>query len=408
MNSGLNHEMYDVIIVGAGASGLLCALECARAGLRTLVLEKDPQPARKILISGNGRCNLTNRFVSPEYYHTDPKLIETALHCFSFEDCKHYFENLGVLLTEEANGRLFPASGKSTAVSESLKTALKEAGAEIRCAQEVVSVRAAAAQFILTTQTKDCFRAKKIVLACGSCAYPQVTGTNSGYTLAQSLGHTIIEPRPVLSGLCLKERALTRLSGIKCQVRTTLTNAPHIQAEGELIFTNYGVNGPAALNISSAVSHALTNGPVPLQINFLAQLKNPHEFLEARLKTFGSRKPKDFFTGLLNEGIINLLIDFTGLRKNVPVNMQSIQRAWQTLIAWPVTVTAMRPWKEAMVAAGGVKVSEINYNTFESNLCPGLFITGELLDVDGKSGGLNLHFAWASAFTAAQAIIKER
>lgn len=408
MNSGSNHPIYDVIIVGAGASGLLCALECARAGLRTLVLEKDPQPARKILVSGNGRCNLTNRYVSPAYYHTDPKLIETVLQHFSFKDCTHYFENLGVLLTEEANGRIFPASGKATAVSEALKTALQEADAEILCAQEVVSVRAAAAQFIVTTQTKDSFRAKKIVLACGSCAYPQVTGTDAGYTLAKSLGHTLIEPRPVLSGLCLKERALTRLSGIKCQVRTTLTNAPHIQAEGELIFTNYGVNGPAALNISSAVSRALANGPVPLQINFFPQLKNPHEFLEARLKTFGHRKPKDFFTGLLNEGIINLLIDFTGLRKNVPVNMQSIQRAWQTLLAWPVTVTVMRPWKEAMVAAGGVKVSEINYNTFESNLCPGLFITGELLDVDGKSGGLNLHFAWASAFTAAQAIIKER
>lgn len=396
--------MYDVIIIGAGASGLICALECARAGLDVLVLEKDPQPARKILVSGNGRCNVTNRNVSPACYHTDPALIKSTLSQFSFQNCWDYFTNLGVLLTEEAQGRVFPASGKSTAISEALKTALKEEEIDIRYATQVTHVRAAAAQFIVTTQQKDAFRAHHLVLACGSCAYPQVTGTESGYKLAQSLGHTLIAPRPVLSGLCLKERALTRLSGIKCQVRTTAKTTPPSSAEGELIFTNYGVNGPAVLNISHPVSCALANGPVNLEINFFPQLTNPEEFFKQRLEHFGTRKPKDFFTGLLNEGIINLLIDFKGLKKNAPMNTQDTKRAFETLTAWPVTVTAMRPWQEAMVAAGGVKVSEINYNTFESRLCPNLFITGELLDVDGKSGGFNLHFAWASGYIAAQTI----
>ena len=248
------------------------------------------------------------------------------------------------------------------------------------------------------------FRAHRVVLACGSCAYPQVTGTNTGYQLAKSLGHTIIPPHPVLSGLCLKERALTRLSGIKCQVRTTAKTTPPASAEGELIFTNYGVNGPAVLNITHAVSCALENGPVPMEINFLPQLKDPKEFFNQRLKQFGGRTPKNFFTGLLQDGIINLLIDFKGLKKNTPLHAQDTQRILDTLLAWPVTVTAMRPWQEAMAAAGGVKVSEINYNTFESRLCPGLFITGELLDVDGQSGGFNLHFAWASGYLAAQTI----
>ena len=402
-----DYELYDVAVVGAGASGLICALECARTGLKTLVLEKDQQPARKVLVSGNGRCNLTNRYVSPDYYRTDPELIKKALSHFSFEDCRAYFENLGVLLTEEAQGRIFPASGKSSAIADALKTALKETNADIRCSQEVVHIRATMAQFILSTHHKDTFHAKNVVLACGSCAYPQVTGTNRGYDLAKALGHTIVPPLPVLSGLCLKERGLTRLSGVKCQVATTAKTIPCAQAQGELIFTNYGVNGPAALNISSAVSRALANGPVQVEINFFPQIKNPQEFFEQRLQQFGDRKPKDFFIGLLHEGIVNLLIDFVGLRKNHPAREQNMQRAFQTLTAWPVTVTAMRPWQEAMAAAGGVKVSEINYNTFESLICPNLYITGELLDVDGKSGGLNLHFAWASGFTAAQAI-KER
>ncbi len=396
--------LYDVAIVGAGASGLVCALECARAGKKTILLEKDALPARKILVSGNGRCNLTNRHVAPACYHADPKLIESALAHFSFEDCRNYFENLGVLLTEEAQGRIFPATGKATAIADALKVALKEAGAELSTGQEVARIQRTQPHFMLTTQKGLTVHAKQAVLACGSCAYPQLTGTNTGYELAKLLGHSIVQPRPVLSGLCLKETALTRLSGIKCQVRTTARTTPLAQAEGELIFTNYGVNGPAALNISQAVSRALEKGPVPVEINFLAALKDPLNFWKTRLQQMSARKPKDFFAGLLHESIANLLIDFAGLRKQVPVGQQSMQRAFETLLAWPVTVTALRPWKEAMVAAGGVKVSEINYNTFESLLCPGLYLTGELLDVDGKSGGFNLHFAWASGFTAAHAL----
>lgn len=400
--------LYDVVVVGAGASGLICGLECARGGLRALILEKDALPARKILVSGNGRCNLTNRYVSPACYHADPKLIESALQYFAFEDCWNYFEDLGVLLTEQEQGRVFPATGKATAVADALKAALKETGAELICGQEVTQIKHTKNDFILTTKQGQSVHAHKLVLACGSCAYPQVTGTNAGYELAKMLGHTIIPPLPVLSGLCLKETALTRLNGIKCQVATTAHTTPTATATGELIFTNYGINGPAALNISQAVSRALKNGPVKVEINFLTQLENPQAFLQARLQKFATRKPKDFFAGLIHESLANLLIDFTGLRKQIPVGQQPMQRAMQTLTAWPVTVTALRPWKEAMAAAGGVKTREINYNTFESLLCPGLFITGELLDVDGKSGGLNLHFAWASGFCAAQAIIKEK
>ena len=396
--------MYDVIIIGAGASGLICALECARAGLDVLVLEKDQQPARKVLISGNGRCNVTNRYVSPDFYYTDPALIQSALAGFSFQNCWDYFTELGVLLTEEGQGRVFPASGKSSSITEALKTALKEEEIEIRCSCEVAAIRAAAAQFIVTTKEKDVFRSHNLVLACGSCAHPQVTGTESGYKLATSVGHTVIPARPVLSGLCLKERALTRLSGVKCHVRTTVKTPQPISAEGEIIFTNYGVNGPAVLNISHAISVALANGPVTMEINFFPQIQDPGEFFRERLAQFGTRKPKDFFTGLLHEGITNLLIDFRGLKKNAPIHTQDTNRIFDTLTAWPVTVTAMRPWQEAMAAAGGVKVSEINYNTFESRLHPGLFITGELLDVDGKSGGFNLHFAWASGYLAAQQI----
>ncbi len=407
----MNPPVYDVIIIGAGASGLICALECARGDKKTLLLEKDPQPARKILVSGNGRCNLTNANVAPAFYQADPKLIAAALEKFSFQDCLSYFARLGVLTEQEALGRVFPATGKSTAVAEALKLALQEAGAELLTGQEAVRIKRGK---LFTVQTKQgsSFQAKRLVLACGSCAYPQVSGTQSGYDLARSLGHTLVTPYPALSALCIKESALARLTGIRAQVRLSAWQEDSLldQAEGEVLFTNYGLNGPAVLNISSAVSRALVKGAVNLKLNFFPQLPDPQNFLKKRLETFPHRRPKDFFTGILHESIANLLIDYIGLRKNLPVAEQTpntLARLVQTPCAWPLTATALRPWNEAMAATGGVNTREINYNTFESLPCPGLFITGELLDVDGKSGGFNLHFAWASGFAAAREITSE-
>ena len=264
--------------------------------------------------------------------------------------------------------------------------------------------------FNITTQAGQIFQARRVVLACGSCAYPQLGANSSGYELARALGHTLISPRPTLSGLVLKEN-FSRLSGIRAQVKLTAHTTPATHTYGEIIFTGYGINGPAALNASGAISRALSNGNVPIQLNFLPEISDAENFFKARLAHFSNRRPKDFFAGVLHESIANLLIDFKGLRKNKPMQEQFpnvVKSTFDTVVAWPATVTSLRPWSEVMAATGGVNTREINYNTFESLSCPGLYITGELLDVDGQSGGFNLHFAWASGFTAAQHLIKEK
>ena len=403
----VNTSQYDVIIVGAGASGLICALECARAQKRVLVLEKGPLLGRKISVSGNGRCNFTNRYVSPPFYHADEKLISAVLAQFSHEDCLHYFDRLGVFYTEESNGRFFPATGKATAITDAFKIALEENSVDVLYNAEVCRIKRGSL-FTVCTQTQA-FQAPRVVLACGSCAYSQVSGSQRGYELAQSLGHRIVPPQAALSGLVLKEN-FSRLTGIRTDVKVTVLSPEHPQAEGEIIFTAYGINGPAALNVSSAISRALKNGPVNLSLNFLPHLKNAPILLQQRFEQFSHRKPKDFFAGLLHESLTNLLIDFKGLRKNKPMVEQLpsvVKNTFDTLTSWPATVLSLRPWNEAMVATGGVNVREINYNSFESLRCPHLYITGELLDVDGQSGGFNLHFAWASGICAARAIIKE-
>ncbi|MGN0024331.1 MAG: aminoacetone oxidase family FAD-binding enzyme [Candidatus Avelusimicrobium sp.] len=407
----MNSIIYDVIIIGAGASGLVCARECARRGQKTLVLEKEASAARKILVSGNGRCNLTNSRVSPAYYYGNTELLHSALENFSYQTAYAYFTDLGLLLVEEGLGRVFPATGKSTAVAETLKLAVWEAGAQILTSTEAIRVKKGEL-FTVTVANGERFAARKLVLACGSCAYPQAGGTQRGYELAKMLGHSVNTPRPALSGICLKETAFSRLTGIRSQVRLTVLENNRVLdcAEGEILFTNYGINGPAALNVSSTVSHTLKHGNVAMEINFFPQLADGTAFLKARAERYTNRKPKDFFAGILHENLANLLIDFIGLRKTIPVGSQTpntLNQMCRIPCRWPVTATALRPWNEAMVATGGVKTTEINYNTFESLKCPNLYITGELLDVDGKSGGFNLHFACASGFTAAAALSKE-
>lgn len=404
-------SFYDVIIVGAGASGLVCALECARRGKKTLLLEKGPQPGRKILVSGNGRCNLTNAFVSAADYRGATDLAGAVLKNFSFNKCLDFFHSLGVLTEQEGQGRVFPRTGKSTSVAEALRLACAEAGVDLRVKCEVVKIEKKQ-DFRVALQTGRTFAGKYCVLACGSEAYPQAGGTDAGYKLAASLGHHITPVTKTLCALNVKERAVARLQGVRAQVRITALPgaAEETTSGGEVLFTTYGLSGPAAQNVSGPVGRALRKGPARVELNFFARETEPEAFLTQRIARFPARNAKEFFAGMLHENIANLLIDFTGIKKNAPVSSwtpNTVKNAAKTLGAWPFTVISLRPWTEAMAAAGGVNCAEINYNTLESLRCPGLYVVGELLDVDGRSGGFNLHFAWGCGYTAAAGMPKE-
>ena len=404
-------SVYDVIIVGAGASGLVCALESARRGKKVLLLEKEQQVGRKILTTGNGRCNLTNAFVCAQDYRGTPELAASILNQFSFQQCMNFFAELGVLTQQEALGRIFSLTGKSTAVVEALRLACVEAGVEIRIGCEVKKIEKKK-PFGVITQQGEKFLGSYLVLACGSKAYPQIGGTEAGYQLAKSLGHHITPIFPSLCALNVQEKAVARLQGIRAQVRTSIAHEKiSLSAEGEILFTNYGLSGPAVLNLSGEIAKMLPKGPIVLTINFFPHIPNIEAFLKKRIEQFPQRKAKDFFAGLLHENIANLLIDFAGIRKNLPVQTwtsNTLQAVAKKLSAWPFTVISLRPWTEAMVAAGGVNCGEINYNTLESLRCSNLYILGEMLNVDGRSGGFNLHFAWGCGYVAARAMPEEQ
>lgn len=395
---------YDVLVLGGGASGMMCALMCARAGLRALLLEKELVLGRKILVTGNGRCNFTNINASGDKYYGDKKFAETVLNGFPARACLKFFDDLGLLYREEGEGRYFPITGKAASVNDCLAAALLFAGADIKCKCEVLKVYKSESGFKAECSDGARYSSKALVLACGGAAYPQVSGSMKGYDLARSFGHKIITPRPALSAIDIKENGLARLAGLKLYCSAFLSARPGHKEAGEITFGAKGVGGNNILTLSRNAKPG-----DKLILDFMPQF-SAAEFkalLKERALAYPSFKVKEMFVGILPPALANLLIDYAGLRKNtllVEINENIFDRIVSTLKGWPFTVAGVRSFKEACCSAGGVSTAEVNPDTCESKLEEGLYITGELLDIDGHCGGYNLQFAWASGYAAAKAI----
>jgi len=402
-SSCADNTSIDIAIIGGGASGLAAAYAAVCAGARVAVFEKEKMPARKLLASGNGRCNLTNEKLSPSGYPGGTALAASLINRFDVSYIKKFFEDLGVLLITEPDGRVFPRTGRAASVAGALEHAAREKGAVMYAGARVTSV-SRGSLFSISAEGQPTVKAKRLILACGSPAYPQLGATADGYTLARSLGHAITPVYPTLVPLCVKEKGLKRLSGLRADAE--LVPSCGGAARGELLFTDYGLSGPCAINASRALSRGA--GETDCRINFFPEYDAGAfpAFLAARAAVFPDRRIKDFFIGLLPETLANLTLDFAGLppKKTAgELTPSELTRISGLLTRWPVTVTGNRGWNEAMAASGGVNISEIDAATMASKKTNGLFITGELLDVDGITGGYNLHFAWASALSAGRA-----
>lgn len=395
---------YDVIIAGAGASGMMCALTCARAGLKTLLLEKEILPGRKILVSGNGRCNFTNINAAPGKYYGDKTFVKSVLDVFPPQACLKFFSALGLLYREEEGGRYFPLTGKAASVNDCFCAALTAAGAEIKCKTEVNAVIKNGGGFKFNCAGGASYSARYAVLACGGAAYPQVSGTMKGYDLARSLGHSVKTPRPALSAVDIKEAAIARLAGLKLYCGVSLCAAPEDKEEGEVTFGSKGAAGNNILSLSRGAKAG-----DKLIIDFMPQFSAGalKEIFLKRAALYPGFKIKELFTGILPSPLANLLIDYAGLRKNtllLEIKDNIFDRIVSTVKSWPFTVAGLRSFKEASCSAGGVNTAEIAFGTCASKKVKGLYVTGELLDIDGRCGGYNLQFAWACGYAAAKAI----
>ena len=369
----MRQENADILIIGAGASALACAAELApkakEQNKKIILLEAQKVCARKILISGNGRCNFTNAAAAPDKYYGDKSFITEILKQFPPNACLKFFDKLGLKYVSE-NGRYFPIAGKASAVKECFLNWLENYGVKILENQTATQIKHKSNLWEVKTQD-TIYMTKYLVLACGSKAYPQISGTELGYTLARQAGHKIKTPTPALFGFDLQEKkALIRIAGIKMQACVWLENYPQNKQTEEITFTTRGVNGNNILTLSRQAKAG-----DKIFIDFLPQFTEEelYKYLTQRASKFPDLKTKALLSGILPDNLINLLIDFAHLRKNnklldlTPSNFAKIK---ETLKAWPFTVASIRPFEEAYSAAGGVLTTRSKSKFLEEHGMP--------------------------------------
>ncbi|MCM1056161.1 MAG: aminoacetone oxidase family FAD-binding enzyme [Firmicutes bacterium] len=400
-------------IVGGGAAGMTAAILAARNGAEVTVLEGNDRVGKKILSTGNGKCNLGNINVSPKMYSTDsPERLKGWLEQFGANDTIEFFRTLG-LLTKVKNGGLYPVSEQASSVLDALRFALdRESGIRVRTGCRVEGIRRDEGKnCILLESSGETFPFDRVILACGGRAAPNTGSDGSGYRLAKMLGHSLVPVVPALVQLRCREDWLPSVAGVRADAEILLEDAGAgaVSERGELQLTDYGISGIPVFQMSGRINYILREKrEVALKIDFFPE-EEKEGFSE---KLMGTRLPievcgtvEQYFTGMLHKKLMTLLIRLAGLRPSEPAaqaDIKKIRRVYELCRELKVCVTGSNPFENAQVCAGGVPLNELT-ERLESRKAPGVFFAGEILDVDGRCGGYNLHWAWCSGSLAGAA-----
>ncbi|SFP36197.1 NAD(P)/FAD-dependent oxidoreductase [Hydrogenimonas thermophila] len=397
-----------VAIIGGGAAGLMAAITAAKAGVKVDLYEQNSEVGKKILASGNGRCNISNTSLSfNDYFGRHPSFVNFALKQFDFKAFERFCESIGLLLEAKPDGRCYPLSNTAKSVQNSLKCYTLYLGVKIVTQTTVNSVKKVSDKFVVeTSDKKESYN--KLLISTGSPAAPQLGGSDSGYKFAKSFGHTIVPTYPTLVGLHLADRWHERMSGVKCDAEVTLyiNGKKEVTIGGDLLFTRYGVSGFAILDISSFAVPALTQGEkVTIGVNLLPSFDRQAlvSYLQRTAKLAPYLTIESLLEGLLPYKIVQVLIDSLKIDSTilaVEAGAKLLRRIASQTLDWRFDVTDTHGYKHAEVAGGGVDTAEVDPKTMESKKVAGLYFAGEVLDIVGKRGGYNLHFAWASGYLA--------
>ena len=392
--------MTDVIIIGGGASGMMAALTAAENGRSVLLLERQSRVGRKLLATGNGRCNLTNYNTSPARYHgEDGGFCAYALRAFDVGSTLQYFASLGLLTVNEDSGRVYPMSNMAGSVLDVLRYGLEHPRIEVRTGQVVTAVKRTAEVFTVRTET-DAFTAGKLILAAGGCAGSKVGGVMDGYRLAKALGHHRTALYPSLVQLTTDPTYPRALKGVKAECGITVLRGSGIVAEnrGEVLFTEYGVSGPAIFDISRAVA---TGGEgLVCALDFFPDwdLREVLDWLRMRRQTMQAHEASTLLVGSCHTRLGQMLCKAAGFTSQPAADLtdSDLERIARQAKHFALPITGTCGFDQAQVTAGGLCTDEFDPETMKSRLVSGLYACGELLDVDGDCGGFNLQWAWAS------------
>jgi len=413
----MNYNLYDVVVVGGGPAGLLAAGRAAMGGAKVLLLEKMEKPARKLRITGKGRCNITNLKPLDEFLeeiYPEPRFLRNAFNEFFSNEIIELLNSNGVETVVERGQRVFPASGKAWDVADALVKWAKRFGVDFECYEKVTSFvienKTVVGLRIARTKTNrnETISCKATILATGGKSYPATGSTGDGYRLVEECGHTVMPTFPTLVGVETNPK-LEGADGLTLKnVNLSLYINGKKQADefGELEITPYGLSGPITIRLSRSMVYAINRSePVELILDMKPALN--HDKLEARLirdiQEFSRLSVHEFARKLVPKELVNPLIDSIGLAAQKPISRLTAQerksiRLWLKEIRF--NVTGYRSWEEAIATAGGISLKEVDPKTMMSKLVNGLFFAGEVLDLDGSTGGFNLQIAYSTGWLA--------
>ena len=391
-------------IIGGGASGLMAACLLSRAGKSVILLEKQARVGRKLLSTGNGRCNLSNLNASAKDYYGDPAYIRAALDAFSPEDAIDFFESIGVICAPDEEGRVYPLSNQAAGVLDALRLCAAEHGCDIRTDFAVKSIRKKK-QFIIEAESGQQIQADKVIIACGGLAAPKIGGCGDGYKLLEAFGHKISPKLPAIAALKTDPEAVRALKGIRMQGEISLVSGGKTlrRERGEILFGDGSISGIAAMQLARQLNLELKRNHVcTVRLNFLPGA--PADCIPQRCRMLPERPMDDFLSGIVPKRLGQVLCKAAGIaplsilaKELTPAQQKALQ---DVLTGWTLPVKGSLGFDQAQVTCGGAELKDFRPENLESRLVPGLYAIGEVLNVDGDCGGFNLHWAWASAYIA--------
>lgn len=392
--------MKKVVIIGGGASGMMAAIQAARTGATVTLLEHNEKPGKKILATGNGRCNLTNLVQEPSRYRSSqPDFPWKIITQYPLEDTLAFFSELGIY-TKDRNGWVYPYSDQAAGVAQVLELEARHQKVKIKTTEEVTDILREDGQYLVKTATWQ-YPCNSVIISCGSSASNVEGSSTTGYELAEKLGHTVVKPLPSLCGIRGKDNYYAKWAGSRMDGRITLEIDGETVGEeqGEILFTEYGISGIGVFQLSRYAVRGTDRGKIATyHLDLMPQLtkKELVKLLLDRQQAGSYKNPQELLIGLLPRKMIDVLVKKTYEPEKIAERLKD----------WQVPVKGAYALQQAQICSGGVDPRELT-EQLESRLHPGIYFTGEVIDVDGPCGGYNLQWAWSSGAVAGRAAAEE-
>lgn len=405
---------WDVIVIGAGAAGLMAAIHAAERGRRALLLEKNRKPGVKILMSGGTRCNIThdcdNRGIV-EAYGPQGKFLHSALAALSVQQTIEFFESEGVATKVEKTGKVFPVSNKALDVLDALLHRLKRSGAILALEEPVIDIRKSGECFEVVTNRRV-LTCPRVIITSGGQSYPGSGTRGDGYAWAARFGHTIVPPRPALVPLTVDASWVADLRGVTLSVvalKVLEADRMLLARRGGFLFAHFGLSGPAPLDVSKAVSRHIDPKSLTLELDFLPSRAEPEldEFLRTGSLASGKKQLAVILSEVLPRRLCDALLALAGQpvdRRAAGLSKADRHQLVQVIKRLRIPIRGTLGFEKAEVTSGGVSLDEVDSRNMESKLCPGLFLAGEILDLDGPIGGYNFQAAWSTGWLAGRSV----